>query len=303
MTKDPAVLLYIDTWLVATKEMKADCRGWYLNLILHQFDKKDLPNDIEELANLADVRVSEFERFKQVFEQVLQHKFKQNENGRLENAQAKAILCSREVFKDKREDAGRMSYFVKYVRRHLTQDENVIYYLKNNADISKIDIKNKEQVEQVFKQVLKQMNEQMSELYINEDKDINTTISGEGLGEGMKAQIANTLLIPEMMKVWKSVIRNYPEQKDDDYGACMRIAYKIADSRKWKRAEVTNGKMDETLKSWKKIAEFVNLDSFYKTLPLKTIENQWQGIYLKMCDARDKKNITQKPKVESPKGL
>ena len=41
-TRDPAVLFYIDTffWLTATAEMDSDVRGWYLNLILHQFDKK-----------------------------------------------------------------------------------------------------------------------------------------------------------------------------------------------------------------------------------------------------------------------
>ncbi len=71
--KDPAVLFYIDSWLVSTKEMQADARGWYLNLILHQYDKGSLPIDIEELANLADVRFSEYEKFKKTFQQVLQH--------------------------------------------------------------------------------------------------------------------------------------------------------------------------------------------------------------------------------------
>lgn len=71
MSKDPAALLYIDNWLISTKEMKADERGWYLNLILHQYDKGDLPNDIEELANMADVRISEYSRFEQAWEQVL----------------------------------------------------------------------------------------------------------------------------------------------------------------------------------------------------------------------------------------
>lgn len=70
--KDPAVLFFIDTWLSATAEMDSDTKGWYLDLILHQYDKKDLPNDIENLAKLAGVKFSEYERFKQVFEQIKQ---------------------------------------------------------------------------------------------------------------------------------------------------------------------------------------------------------------------------------------
>ena len=101
--KDPACLFYIDTWLSATAEMDSDVRGWYLNLILHQYDKKDLPNDIEKLAVLAGVKFSEFERFKQMYEQVLKQKFKQNENNRLENNFAKQIITNREQFKDKRQ--------------------------------------------------------------------------------------------------------------------------------------------------------------------------------------------------------
>lgn len=172
MAKDPAVLFFIDKWLVATKGMKADCRGWFLNLILHQFDKGELPNDIEELANYADVRISEFERFKQVFEQVLKHKFEQNENGCLENSIAKEILRGREQFKEKRENAGKLSYFLKYVRANLCKDENIIHAIKARVDLSCVDIKKPQQIEHVFKQVLKQVSEQKSELYINTNENV-----------------------------------------------------------------------------------------------------------------------------------
>jgi len=76
--KDPAVLFFISDWLTSTAEMDSDCRGWYLNLILHQYDKKDLPDDIEKLAVLAGVKFSEFERFKQVFENEIKSKLLNN---------------------------------------------------------------------------------------------------------------------------------------------------------------------------------------------------------------------------------
>lgn len=158
--KDPAVLFYIDKWFLATKEMKSDCRGWYLNLILHQYDKKSLPSDIEELANLADVRISEYEKFKQVFEQVLQHKFKLNSNGRLENDFVNEILIGREMFLDKRSEAGKKSYFYKLIAKY-TKDKKLIKYISDNIDFSNFDLKNKQEFEQVFKH--------LSKLYISED--------------------------------------------------------------------------------------------------------------------------------------
>jgi hypothetical protein len=173
--KDPAALFYIATWLTATKEMPADCRGWYLNLILHQFDKGDLPDDIEELANLADVRFSEFERFKQVFKQVLEQKFKQNDKGRLENDTAKEIIQARETFKEKRSAAGRIGYFFKYIKRissELGQDLYFLEFVKNHLDIEKVDTKD----EQVLKQVL----EELLKLYRNTNKNINKSFTGIG---------------------------------------------------------------------------------------------------------------------------
>lgn len=159
MAKDPAVLFFIDKWLIATKEMKSDCRGWYLNLILHQFDKGDLPDELEELANLADVRISEYKKFEQVFEQVLKQKFDVLPNGRLSNSYAREILRKREEFKDKRTEAGKISYFLRYARTNLSKDENIIQFVKNKIDFKTFDVKN----EQVFKQVFKQLSELYTE--------------------------------------------------------------------------------------------------------------------------------------------
>lgn len=163
--KDPAVLFYIDNWLSSTAEMDADVRGWYLNLILHNYDKKTLPNDIEKLAVLAGVKFSEFERFKQVFEQVLKHKFEQVDENRLSNPNADEILMNRDLFKDKRSNAGKMSYFLKLCYKK-TRDKKIISFLKDNVDLSEFDLKNKQMFEQVF--------EHLSELYINGNGDVNS---------------------------------------------------------------------------------------------------------------------------------
>lgn len=163
--KDPAALLYIDTWLTSTAGMDADVRGWYLNLVLHQYDKKDLPNDIEELAVLAGVKFSEYKRFEHVFEHVFKQKFKINENGRLENEIAKEIIRKRESFVDKRSGAGKMSYFLKYIIKNFKPKKDHLQFIKDNVDLSTIDLKNEQMIKHLF--------EHMSELFKNGDGDVN----------------------------------------------------------------------------------------------------------------------------------
>ena len=150
--KDPAALFYIDKWLVATAEMDADLRGWYLNLILHQYDKKSLPNDVEALAVLANVKFSEFERFKQMFEQVLKHKFKQDDEGRLKQHFAAEVIQAREKFTEKRGLAGKIGYFIKFVKRVHGDDYKFIEYLKNEIDFEKLDyyLRNNELIGSLF---------------------------------------------------------------------------------------------------------------------------------------------------------
>lgn len=164
--KDPACLFYIDTWLSATAEMDSDVRGWYLNLILHQYDKKDLPNDAEKLAVLAGVKFSEFQRFKQMLEQVLMHKFKVNESGRLENSFAKSILEGRDKFKEKRAKSGNIGVVIKIALQIDGFTNEYIERLKDDLYLLDEDEINKHKDKQMLKQMLK--------LYINENgnKDI-----------------------------------------------------------------------------------------------------------------------------------
>jgi len=284
MAKDPAALFFIDKWFLATKEMKADCRGWYLNLILHQFDKKDLPNDIEELANLADVRISEFETFKQVFKQVLVHKFKQNENGRLENDFATEIIRNREEFKEKRSDAGKISYFVKFIRDKLCKDENVIFFIKSKVNTADIDTKNQTKLEHLFKHLY--------QLYIN--VNVNTSINVFSFSyEGFKGNFSfdltelDFMLIQSMMKIWMQEFPDYHFEVEKDFPACLKIAYKIADGKSWVRATVVNGNMDECLSEWKSLVNFISKDNFYSSFNVERISNNFQGIKSKQNAKRN----------------
>ena len=190
MAKDPAILLYIDKWIAATQGMSGDCKGWFLDLILYQFDKGSLPNDLDELASIARIRPSEFEKFKQVFEQVFKHKFKQNEEGRLENEFAKEILKGREVFKEKRSNAGKLSYVLKYFRKNFNVSYPLEKFIKEKIVID-FDIKNEQVLKQVFKQI--------SELYINGNVNVNESKNDKG---GAGGEILITFENTELESVW-----------------------------------------------------------------------------------------------------
>lgn len=170
--KDPAALIYIDKYLIATAEMDADCVGWYTKLLMHQYNKKDLPSDIEALAGLCNVKFSHYDKFKQVFESCLSKKFELNENNRLENPFASEIISSREIFKDKRSKSGTIGWIVKmfYAEKlgktyHLKLVKEYLYNLENEVLETLKD-----------KQVLKQVLKQNAKLYINRDIDIDINL-------------------------------------------------------------------------------------------------------------------------------
>jgi hypothetical protein len=104
------------------------------------------------------------------------------------------------------------------------------------------------------------------------------------------------MIIQEMMKTWKTHNPSYYEEPELDYSACLEIAYKIAKMKKWRKEEVLNGKMPETLMSWGKIVVFVKYDSFLKKLSISNLNSQWQNLVQKMTAPPDEPKF----QVETP---
>lgn len=98
------------------------------------------------------------------------------------------------------------------------------------------------------------------------------------------------MIVLEMMKVWKKHNPSYVEENENDYPACLQIAYKIAKAKGWKENEVLNGKLQDTLVSWGRISEFIRSDSFYRKFSLEMICKKWQGVVQSM-DAKRQENI------------
>jgi len=151
--------------------MKAEFRGWYMDLLIYQYDHGSIPNDMDELAGICRVRPSEYELFKQVHKQVLEQKFKQDDNQRWTNEFASEILRKREKFTDKRKKSGNIGVIIKLAKsikgfnnKHVQRLKDELYSMES---------------EEIEKHKHKQVLEQKLKLYINvdEDVDVNKDIS------------------------------------------------------------------------------------------------------------------------------
>ena len=174
MAKDFAVLFNIDKWLKATAGMDADARGWYVNLLLHQYDKNGLPNNVEDLALLAGVRFSEYQRFEQVFEQVLKQKFVVDDDGKLRNPYMTDVLSERVNFQKKRSLAGKVSAGLRKIRTFEGYDKGMDAIFTSLVT---------EETDTKSEQVLQQMFEICSERLRSRSIDINYSINEGGVGE------------------------------------------------------------------------------------------------------------------------
>lgn len=259
MAKDPAVLIYISQWLTSTAGMDADARGWYFNLMLHNYDKEGLPNDIEILAQLAGVKFSEFDRFKQVLEQVLKQKFVLNEaNGLLENPKTMDMLKSRGEFKEKRARSGNIGVVMKAAAKITGFNKKLLLKLKGDLYTFSDEEIEEAKSEQMLKQMLK--------LYINEDVDVNKDInSNKDKAIESYKETGCKFESVEFKKSWIEIIG----------------------SKKWKSKE--QSAINKSLKQLMKYEE-----PFALALVDKAIAGGYQGVTFDATDINYQKYLSQK---------
>lgn len=125
----------------------------------------------------------------------------------------------------------------------------------------------------------------------NENININMLIieEGENFSEKIKSDIQ--MVVVEMYKIWQKKNPMYPMDKERDYSSLLQFAYKIAETKGWKRNSVISSKELDVLKSWEKICDYLMQDNWLKTKPLSTILTQWQGIVMKMNENASKTKI------------
>ena len=121
-----------------------------------------------------------------------------------------------------------------------------------------------------------------------QDKDNKPTID---YTQEQKTKNQETMIVPEMMKVWKKHNPKYPEDANNDYPACLEIAYKIATVKGWQKSSVIDFMELKCLESWDKIVAFIKTDPFLKNLALKNLSNQFQMIFQKMQNKNEELSL------------
>lgn len=126
-----------------------------------------------------------------------------------------------------------------------------------------------------------------------EDVNVNSIIieESENFSEKIKADIK--MVVAEMYKIWQTKNPMYPMDKERDYSSLLQFAYRIAESKGWKKSTVISSKELDCLKSWEKITDYILQDNWLKNKPLSTILTQWQGIVMGMNETKTEKT---KPK-------
>jgi len=115
-----------------------------------------------------------------------------------------------------------------------------------------------------------------------ENEDVNRNIILNNTLPDFQKKQKEDMVVVEMMKTWMKHNPNYFEEKENDYTACLQIAYKIAKYKKWKEVDVVGLREKDVLNSWDKICLFIRSDQFLKKLSVTNICNQFQLVVQKM---------------------
>lgn len=99
-------------------------------------------------------------------------------------------------------------------------------------------------------------------------------------------EIVNTQLCPAMVDIFKDCYPDYPEDKEQDFSACLQIAYKIAKAKDWKKETVLNGKLKETLAFWSSIVDFSKSDIWFSTRAISDFNKEFQRLIQKMNNGK-----------------
>lgn len=169
MPKDPAFLFYPKDWLEGTAELLPNEKGVYIDLLAHQHQKKDLPNDTLRLARMVGLGHDDFLKIWAI----LKDKFKEK-NGRFVNTKLTGVTKDRA---DKGAKNTIIGTFASLLRKEkpepkiyaiLKKEFNVDDFLTESTEI------NIERLNKWFYERLKSIAIENKD--VNAIKDINTTI-------------------------------------------------------------------------------------------------------------------------------
>lgn len=259
MSKDPAFLFYSKDWLQGTAQLMPDEKGVYIDLLAHQHQDSDLPNDIKRLARIVGMAEKEF---LPIWE-VLKVKFVDAGNNRLVNRKLTEISTERST---------------KGLRNRISGTFASIIRLSTEPYEKKVEIKKLFNIDDFITVPDHSLTESITEWFLSRLKSIE---DGNGNTGGDENTINTTLgekfLIPEMFKVFKTHLPNYAAYVDKDFKPLKSVADFIHSQSGLNGNIITNQKV--IIEEWTKMCETISKDNFYSTKPLSTISNSIQEIY------------------------
>ena len=79
----PYFPLYVQNWMIGTMKMSAEEKGGYLNLLIHQWDKGSIPEEISELEEISGLKSKKLLK--------ILNKFQKLENGGYQNRRLEEV--------------------------------------------------------------------------------------------------------------------------------------------------------------------------------------------------------------------
>lgn len=258
MAQDPAFLFYYKDILVSCADMDADALGWYTRLLCHQADKPDgLPNNIEDLASLANVKIRQYERFIYCWEHILKGKFVLNDKGMLINVVQAEGLEKRRNYKNTQQKRGMVGAFLK-------KNYGVFSLSKEQwSEVSKLLIQSilplddKEEINNTLKHTLEAYALSIKGNAIGNgnanviQEEIGGTGEKEGAGPepGPELHPVQNLILAAMLETWMGVHPDYEPIPEDDEPAMEQIALFITGRKDL--SDIGKKERETLLSTWK----------------------------------------------------
>lgn len=258
MAKDPAFLFYSKDWIQGTAQLMPEEKGVFIDLLAHQHQDTDLPNDTRRLARI--VGMSEVD-FLPIWE-TLKTKFTVTETNRLVNRKLTEISTERST---------------KGLRNRITGTFASIIRLSMEPYEKKAAIKKLFNVDDFITIPDHELTERLTEWFLERLKSIEDGNGNTNEGEIENTTLGEKFLIPEMFKVFKTHLPKYPAFVDKDFKPLKSIADFIHAQSGLNGNIITNQKV--IIEEWGKLCVVISGDKFYKTKTLSTLSNSIQEIF------------------------
>jgi hypothetical protein len=278
MAKDPSFLFYSKDWLQGTAGLMPDEKGVYIDLLAHQHQDGDLPNDVKRLARMTGLSQVDFD----AIWSNLKAKFILKPDNRLVNRKLLEITTERLT---KGHTNKILSQFGVLIRSMKKYPEWVKSEIKKDFNISDFQsFKTDEAIERLTKWFTERLTNALENGNANTGVDESEGKKDEGYGgmgereEGRKG----VALTDRMLSVWKGVFPMYTADKDRDTGPLREIATFIFKDAGFKLGHTTSDDDEKALNTFQLISDQVNRETFWVNKPLATISKHIQEFYNKI---------------------